>query len=129
MACIDRPGEIFAVRLARGEGAVDRGRVLEAFLLDVQVAEPRIDDGRVGRVVVRDEELVDRRDRVLVVRERDRHDAQRVVGQLAVGARQLLERDQLVRRLACSMVRSSTPANDGRLSSLRPCLNSDQPCL
>ena len=28
-----------------------------------------------------------------------------------------------------SIVRSSTPANDGRLSSFRPCLNSDQPCL
>ncbi|MDF3022216.1 MAG: hypothetical protein K0Q92_3519 [Steroidobacteraceae bacterium] len=28
-----------------------------------------------------------------------------------------------------NMVRSSTPAKEGRLSSLRPCLNSDQPCL
>ena len=45
------------------------------------------------------EEFFDGADRVVVIRERDRHDAQRVVGELAVGARQFVERDERVRLL------------------------------
>ena len=48
---------------------------------------------------MRDEELVDRVHRIIVVGEGDRHDAQRVVGQLTAGARQLLERNQRMRVL------------------------------
>jgi hypothetical protein len=97
MACIDRPGEysLFGLRVAKAR-TVPRP---EAPFLDVQVAQARIDDGRVSRVVVRDQEFVDGADRVVVIGERDRHDAQRVVGELTAGARKLLERNQRMRVL------------------------------
>ena len=80
---------MFIRRITGHERPVGAGRVLVALLLYVQVAQARVQQPGIGRRAVLVQQLVDAL-RPVEIRKRDAHDAQRIVGQLAVGTRQAL---------------------------------------
>ncbi len=94
---------LFVVAVLRDERAVAVGRVRVALLLDVQIAEARIQQViiRPGRAMPH--ELVDGL-RPIGIGERDGHDAKRVFDQFPIGAAQGVDLDQLLR------IRPWTPA-------------------
>ncbi len=87
---------VVAVGVAGDEGAVDGRGVLEALLVDVQVAEARVQEPGVGPLAVALHVALERAHAV-VVGEHDAHDPEGVLDQLAVAAPQALELDRLVR--------------------------------
>jgi len=98
-------------------------QLLEALLVDIQVAEARVQQIRVRPIAVFCHVLIERCDpsayeKVMLITRRvssRAHDRARLRSSIRMGF------------AAPMSLASSTPPNDGRLSSVNDCLNSDQP--
>ena len=128
MACMDRFGENSLSGSRATKARYARGSVLVALLLHVQVAQARIQQRRIGRAAAgsRTRPAARRRpwyENVMLMTRSVSSTS------LAVGARQRIELAEAAALRRSSSFWSSNCAKTGRLSSFRPCLNSDQPCL
>ncbi|MBV6417675.1 MAG: hypothetical protein CMLOHMNK_02421 [Steroidobacteraceae bacterium] len=94
LVCLDRlhrkAGGVFIVRIAVDERPIGRRGVLVALLVDIEIAEPRVQQVRVGRRAVLCDIGIERCGAV-EIRERDRHDPQGIVDEFAVRARERIE--------------------------------------
>ncbi len=88
---------MIGVRIALHVGAIGRRGVLEALLVDIQIAQARIQQVRIRPIAVLGHVLVECL-RAFRVREGDAHDPQRVFDELAVGALEILDPHRLVAR-------------------------------
>ncbi len=81
---------LVGVRVARDVGSIGGCRVLEPLLVDVQIAEARIQKIGIRRIALLGHELI-QRGRAVRVGERDTHDTQRVFDELTVRTLETLE--------------------------------------
>src|SRR6266699_4672876 len=94
---------LIGVGIARDISAVDARGVLVALLVDVQVAEPRIEHPAVGALADLLHILLERGGAV-VVGKSDAHHPERVLDQLAIGALERLERLRFAARAGAELL-------------------------